>query len=83
VAEALVHFGAERVRGELVLILPPVPKAAPATGVEETLRRLMLDEGMSRSAAVRQAAKTLGVSRSEVYRVSLGLGGNEEGDGGR
>jgi 16S rRNA (cytidine1402-2'-O)-methyltransferase len=83
VAEALVHFGAERVRGELVLILPPVPKAAPATGVEETLRRLMLDEGMSRSAAVRQAAKTLGVPRSEVYRVSLGLGGNAEGDGGR
>jgi hypothetical protein len=43
----------------------------------------MLDEGMSRSAAVRQAAKTLGVPRSEVYRVSLGLGGNAEGDGGR
>lgn len=80
VAEALARFGATAVRGELVLILPPVPKAPPATGMEETLRRLLIDEGMARSAAVREVAKSFGVARSEVYRASLEIGGSAEED---
>ena len=79
-AEALGRFGAAPVRGELVLILPPVPKAAPVAGVEEALRRLMVDAGMARSAAVREVAKRCGVARSEVYQASLEIdrGGAEE-----
>jgi 16S rRNA (cytidine1402-2'-O)-methyltransferase len=80
VAEALVRFGATAVRGELVVILPPVPKAPPATGMEETLRRLLVNEGMARSAAVREVAKSFGVARSEVYRASLEIGGGVEED---
>lgn len=80
VAEALARFGATAVRGELVLILPPVPKAPPAAGMEETLRRLLVDEGMARSAAVRDVAKSFGVARSEVYRASLEIGGSAEED---
>jgi 16S rRNA (cytidine1402-2'-O)-methyltransferase len=72
-AAALNHFGTAPVRGELVLILPPVAPAAPVVGVEEALRQLMVDGGQARSAAVRQVAKTLGVARSEVYRVSLAI----------
>ena len=80
VAAARERFGAERVRGELVLMLPAVPKAAPGTGVAEALQRLMAEEGVPRSAAVRQVAKALGVPRSEVYRVSLMLSGDTAPD---
>ena len=71
VAEALARFGTAPVRGELVLILPPVPKAAPAIGIEEALRRLLVDAGMARSTAVREVAKSYGMARSDVYRISL------------
>jgi 16S rRNA (cytidine1402-2'-O)-methyltransferase len=82
VAEALARFGTAPVRGELVLILPPVPKAAPATGLEDALRRLLVEAGMARSAAVREVAKSYGVARSDVYRVSLEIvpGGSVEDD---
>jgi len=81
VAAARERFGAERVRGELVLILPALPKTVPATGVVEALQRLMVEEGVPRSAAVRQVAKALGVPRSEVYRESLMLGGDAADNG--
>jgi len=72
-AAALAHFGASRVRGELVLILPPVPQETPVAGMEAALRQLMCEEGMTRSAAVRQVAKAYGMARSEVYRTSLDI----------
>jgi 16S rRNA (cytidine1402-2'-O)-methyltransferase len=79
VAAASAHFAAAQVRGELVLILPPVPVTVPIAGMEATLRRLLVDEGMARGDAVRQVAKTFKVPRSEVYRVSLGIDREEEG----
>ena len=82
VSEASAHFAATQVRGELVLILPPVPRAVPVTGMEESLRRLLVDEGMVRGDAVRQVAKTFKVPRSEVYRISLGIE-REEGSRGQ
>jgi len=69
--EALAHFGAAPVRGELVLILPPVAQEPPAVDVVEELQRLIVEEGLARSAAVREVAKRSGVARSEVYRLSL------------
>jgi len=76
VAAARQRFEAERVRGELVLVLPPQPKAVSASGVFEALQRLMVEEGVPRSVAVRQVAKDLGVPRSEVYQLSLMLSGD-------
>ena len=73
VAEASTHFAAAQVRGEIVLILPPEPITVPSAGMEETLRRLLIEEGMVRGDAVRQVAKSFKVPRSEVYRVSLGI----------
>jgi 16S rRNA (cytidine1402-2'-O)-methyltransferase len=70
--EALSHFGAAPVRGELVLILPPVAPAKATVDVAGELRRLMKG-GMARSAAVREVAQRCGVPRSEVYRISLAI----------
>jgi len=83
VGAAQAHFGAARVRGELVLILPPVPRSVPIIGMEETLRRLLVDERMVRGDAVRRVAKTFKVPRSEVYRISLGIDRDEGSRGKR
>jgi 16S rRNA (cytidine1402-2'-O)-methyltransferase len=69
--EALAHFGTTQVRGELVLMLPPVAPEAPALEAGDELRRLIVEEGVARSVAVRQVAKACGLPRSEVYRASL------------
>lgn len=68
--EALDHFSADRVRGELVLILPPAAQA-PSVSANEALRRLLLDDRLSRKDAVKLVAKEYGLPRSDVYRDSL------------
>ena len=79
VGEALAHFGRERVRGELVLILPPWAAAAPERKLGDVLRERLADSRLSRKEAVKQVAKEFGVASSEVYRVSLGI---DQEDGG-
>ena len=71
VGEALAHFSRERVRGELVLILPPWAAAAPERKLGDVLRERLADSRLSRKEAVKQVAKEFGVASSEVYRVSL------------
>ena len=71
VAEALAHFGAARIRGELVLILPPHAAAAPERDMGLVLSQLLADGKLSRKAAVKQVAKEFGVPGDEVYRLSL------------
>ncbi len=68
--EALAHFGAGRVRGEVVLILPPyvAPRAPrdPAAVLAE-----LLAAGVPRREAVKQVAKEFAMAGSEVYRLGL------------
>jgi 16S rRNA (cytidine1402-2'-O)-methyltransferase len=71
VGEALTHFGAARVRGEVVLILPPFAAAAPERDLLAVLRELLAGGVLSRKAAVKQVAKEFGVASDEVYRLSL------------
>jgi 16S rRNA (cytidine1402-2'-O)-methyltransferase len=71
VAEALEHFAAERVRGELVLILPPFAAAAPERDLAAVLRERLADGRLSRKEAVKQVAREFGVAGDAVYRLSL------------
>lgn len=77
VAKAQAHFGATRVRGELVLILPPYAAPAPARDLALELRNLLAGHQVSRREAVRQVAREFGVARSEVYRISLTIDPDE------
>jgi len=79
--QAQAHFDAARVRGELVLILPPCAAPAPARDLEAVLRELLAEGKMSRREAVKRVAKEFGVASDEVYRLSLDLdrGAGEEG----
>lgn len=81
VAEAQAHFGAQRVRGELVLILPPHAAQTPRRDLATVLRELLADGALSRKEAVKRVAKEYGVASDEVYRISLQLqdkGGERE-----
>jgi 16S rRNA (cytidine1402-2'-O)-methyltransferase len=71
VTQAREHFGAARVRGELVLILPPYAAPVVVRDLAAVLRELLVVQRLPRKEAVKQVAKAFGVARSEVYRVSL------------
>ncbi len=79
--QAQAHFDAARVRGELVLILPPFAAPAPARDLEAVLRELLAEGKMSRREAVKRVAREFGVASDEVYRLSLALdrGAGEKG----
>ena len=73
--EAADWYGEETPRGEFVLV---VRGAQPAEEGECTLEdgltlaeRLREEEGLSLRDAVRQAAKELGLSRNELYRLAV------------
>ncbi len=75
-AAAIEHFGRERVRGEIVLLVAPaadgksVRGQAQAGSVEDSLRKLMA-EGMRPRQAAKQVAKEFGLPADEVYRLWL------------
>lgn len=77
VNQAQTHFGATRVRGELVLILPPYAAEAPVRDLAAVLHELLIGRKLPRKEAVKQVAKEFGVARSEVYRVSLTIDRDE------
>lgn len=81
VNQAQTHFGATRVRGELVLILPPYAAPAPVRDLKMVLHELLIGRKLPRKEAVKQVAKEFGVARSEVYRVSLTIDLDEEKKG--
>lgn len=72
-AEAVVHFSAERVRGELVLLLGPAPERRPEDTVREALLRLKNETDLSWKEIVKQVAREFGLPGSEVYKESLAL----------
>lgn len=72
-AEALNHFSATRVRGELVLLLGPAPVEKPQGTVTDELRRLRRETELSWKEIVKQVAREFGLPGSEVYKESLSL----------
>jgi 16S rRNA (cytidine1402-2'-O)-methyltransferase len=67
----------ERLKGEVVLLVgPPAEVPRPSTDDPDVAARgraridALMGEGMSRSAAVRQVAKELGVAKSELYKLA-------------
>ena len=72
-AEALEHFSAGAVKGELVLLLAPAAQAAPTLTVTESLRQLRADTELSWKEIVRQVAREYNLPGSDVYRESLAL----------
>ncbi len=72
VAEALEHFGANRVRGEIVLMIAPGKEAEPQETLDDVLRRLAATD-LSHREIVKQTARRFGVPGSEVYRQILDM----------
>jgi 16S rRNA (cytidine1402-2'-O)-methyltransferase len=73
--EIIAHFGVHEPRGEMALVIAGkrednlVPHEDRT--VSEQVERLMRDEGLSRSDAIKQAARSRGLSKREVYRLLL------------
>ena len=79
VGTALEHFGAGRIRGELVLVLAPAAAPErPAETVREALLRKRRECDLPPRQLAREVARELGVAGSEVYSEVLRLKAEEE-----
>ncbi|BCR03949.1 ribosomal RNA small subunit methyltransferase I [Desulfuromonas versatilis] len=75
---ALDHFGAERVRGEIVLLLAPAEEAPQQETVREALARWRRDTDLPMRQIVKEVARQFNLPGSEVYRESLALKEEDE-----
>ncbi len=74
VSEVLETVVQGKVRGEIVILIPPGEKTMPeSVSLEDTLRRLMQENILSIKDAAKKAAEITGVSRSEAYSAALKL----------
>lgn len=78
IIEAIEHFGASRVRGEIVIVLhgaSPEEAIAAPTGPETLSKRLaeLMASGMSERDAVRQCVIEFKLPRRQVYAAALQL----------
>ena len=78
--EAAAFYGANEPRGEYVLVMAGAPAgaAAPAETLEEAAahaRALMANEGLSASAAAREAARGTPWAKGQIYRLLVQAGG--------
>jgi 16S rRNA (cytidine1402-2'-O)-methyltransferase len=74
--ELLEQLATRRVRGELTLVVGPrIPDALPASSnkgsIRERVEVLIKNEGMDRKAALKQAAREMGIPRREAYKKLL------------
>jgi len=59
----------ESVRGEIVLLFAPAAaEQTPAKSLAEEIRELMREHGFSEMDALKRAAKSRGIGKSEAYR---------------
>jgi 16S rRNA (cytidine1402-2'-O)-methyltransferase len=67
------RYVAERVRGEVVILVPPAAEPADTGQIdpEELLRSKLRDEKLSLRDAVAAASIHTGISRSELYAIAL------------
>jgi 16S rRNA (cytidine1402-2'-O)-methyltransferase len=74
VSEVLESVSQGKVRGEIVILIPPGEKIpSEPVSLEDTLRRLMQDDVLSIKDAAKKASEITGVSRSEAYSAALRL----------
>jgi len=72
VSDVMIAVSGGKVRGEVVILLSPGEAVGrPAEPLDEVLRRLMDDEGLSVKDAARKAADFTGSSRNEAYALAL------------
>lgn len=74
VGEAAQHFGEGRIRGELVLIVPPGENRHQLS-MPVALRTMLAESDLSRREIVKLIAREYDVPGSEVYRESLKIQG--------
>lgn len=72
-SEAVEHFSAAAVKGEIVLLFGPAPESRPTGSVKEALRELRDTTELSWKQIVKQVARDFGLPGSDVYRESLEL----------
>ncbi len=72
--EAVAYYSENAPKGEFVLVLAGAqPPAAPAAAIGDAVRRVaeLMEQGLSRKDAVRQAAGELGLAKNTVYDAAL------------
>jgi 16S rRNA (cytidine1402-2'-O)-methyltransferase len=81
-AEAAAYYEVEPARGEIVVLLAGASDAeVPADASNEAATavvRKLLESGRQPSAVAREAAKRLGIPRTEAYRIALSLTASAE-----
>jgi len=70
VAEAAEHFATEKVKGELVLVLP-AGEQEHNVSMTVALQTMLAESDLPRRDIVKMIAREYGISGSEVYRESL------------
>jgi len=73
VAEVRGHFSADRIRGEIVLLIAPAPQTAPTESLAEALQRVGRETGLPMRQVVKLVAREFGLPGSEVYQEALRL----------
>ena len=77
--ELVNRYASERVRGEIVLVIDRGTGQAPADAAKATIGDLVStfeSEGLDHRAALKRAARELGLSRDEAYRRLAAERGN-------
>lgn len=70
---AIAHFGRDRVRGEIVLLVAPGEREKSQETVREALQRWRRDSDLSMKEIVKRVAREFDLPGSDVYRESLAL----------
>lgn len=76
--EAAAHYREQEPKGEYVLVVAGAEPAAPAADETYTLEEAaelageLMEQGASASEAAKEAAKTTGLKRNEIYRFLAG-----------
>lgn len=75
ITELAREFADRELKGEVVLVVGPPVAGAPETDPERLRERIekLLEEGESRSSAVRRVAEETGVPRNTVYEIAHGM----------
>lgn len=69
---ALQYWAADATpRGEIALVIAPVPEVAASESEAETVVRMLRQSGLSASQAAREAASITGLPRSELYKLAM------------
>ena len=74
-AELAARYESEKIRGEIVLVIEPASAEAETISTSRSVSELVAsfeNEGMDHRAALKKAARELGLSRDEAYRRVMG-----------